>query len=248
MKQKVLDSINSRIKSEISSHNPLKYLLQLKSEDYIDTVISVVYLYTRPKKGHNKTSIYLTEIISAIGHSVRSKYKLKRDSALAAKTGAFFLYTFEELGYIQVALGQGAKGHATYIVQVLDDDAICNLWNNLDPSKIEKLPSETPYAPWTSARHSTGVWLIKTGNKEVLESISPETHPILFECINRAQETGWQINENIYNLHTWALRNKAEAFSDIWELHNPEARATKLREAKAIGDIAKKFLNKTFYH
>lgn len=248
MKQKILDSLNSRMKSEISSRNPLKYLLNYDIKDYIDNIISVVYLYTRPKKGPNKNSIYLAEIISAIGHNLRGKMKLKRDSALAAKTGAFILYTFEELGYLQVLLGQGSKGHSTYIVQVLNDDAICNLWNNLDPRTIEKLPSETPYAPWTSAKHSTGVWLVKTGNKDVLDSISPETHPILFDCINKAQSVGWQINREIFDIHSWALRNKTEAFSDIWELHNPEARATKLREAKAIGDIAKRFLNKTFYH
>ncbi len=248
MKQKILDSLNSRIKTEISSRNPLKYLFDYKVEDYIDNIISVVYLYTRPKKGLNKYSIYLAEVICAIGHNVRNKYKLKRDSALAAKTGAFILYTFESLGYLQVLLGQGSKGHATYIVQVLDDDSICNLWNNLEPSTIEKLPSEKPYDAWVSTRHSTGVWLVKTGNKGVLDSISPEKHPILFDCVNRSQSTGWKINKDIYNIHSWALRNKTEAFSDIWDLQNPEARATKLREAKAIGDIAKKFLDKTLYH
>lgn len=248
MKQRIINSLNSRIKSELSAHNPVKYLNKLDTTDYIDNIISVVYLYTRPKRGPNKNSIYFTEIISAIGHSLRNKYKLKRDSALAAKTGAFILYTFEELGYLELILGQGSKGHATYIVQVLNDEAICNLWNNLDPSQIEKLPSETPYAPWTSSKHSTGVWLVKTGNRDVLDKITPETHPIIFNCVNKAQEIGWQINKEIYDLHLWALRNKTEAFSDIWEQQNPEARTTKLREARAIGEIAKRFLTKTFYH
>lgn len=248
MKTKILESIRSRIKIEISSHNPLKYLNKLNVEEYIDNVISIVYLYTRPKKGLNKNSIYLTEIISAIGHGVRNKYKLKRDSALAAKTGAFILYSFELVGLLQVMLGQGSKGHNSYVVQVLDDDAICNLWNALDPSEIEKLPSETPYADWVSAKHETGIWIIKTNNKDVLEQLSPETHPKIFECLNRAQHVGWQINKEIFNLHSWALRNKTEAFSDIWELHNPEAKATKLREAKIIGDIARRFVDKIFYH
>lgn len=248
MKQKIVASINNRIHKEISGHNPLKYLFTLKSEDYIDNLISIVYLYTRPKKGHGKSSIYFTEVISAIGHSLRSKYKLKRDSALAAKTGAFLLYTFEELGYIQIVLGQSSNGHNTYIVQVLDDEGICNLWNALDPSQIEKLPSERPFEPWTSAKHVTGFSLVKTGNKDVLDSLKPETHPMIFDCVNKAQQVGWRINKEVYDLHLWALRNKTEAFSDIWELQNPEAKATKIREAKTIGDIAKKFLNKTFYH
>jgi DNA-directed RNA polymerase len=248
MKQKVIQSLSERLKVEVSPRNPIKYLLQFKVEDYIDNVISIVYLYTRPKRGPNRNSIFFTEVIAAIGHNIRGKFKLRRDSALAAKTGAFILYTFEELGYLQVLLGQGSKGHGTYIVQVLNDDGICNLWNNLDASQIEKLPSEKPYAPWTSAKHETGLWLIKTQNKDVLDAISPDTHPYLFKCVNIAQEVGWTINEDLYNIHAWALRNKTEAFSDIWELQNLEARTTKLREAKTIGSMAKRFLNKTFYH
>ncbi len=248
MKQKLIDSIQYRINSEISVRNPLKYLQQTRVEDYIDSVISVVYLYTRTKRGQNK-SLYLTEFISAIGHNIRSKYKLKRDSALAAKTGAFILYSFEKLEIVQVVLGRSVnKDHGQYIIQVLNDEAICSLWESLGPSSIEKLPSEKPYAPWLSSKHETGVFLVKTGNKEVLDKLTPESHPIVFECVNRAQQIGWQINESIYSIYLWALRNKTEAFSDIWEQHNAEARATKLREAHAVGEIAKRFLGKKFYH
>jgi DNA-directed RNA polymerase, mitochondrial len=248
MREKLIDSLKSRLNSEITNRSPLKYLRAFDVDDYVDTVISVVYLYTRMKKKSHKNSIYLIETIAAIGHNIRNKYKLKRDSALASKTGAFMLYTFEEMGILQVTLGQGGKGHNMYIIQVLDDDSICNLWNSIPSGQIEKLPSETPYAPWKSTKHETGVFLVKTGNKEVLDTITPETHPIIFDCVNRAQNVGWTINAEIYELHAWALRNKTEAFSDIWEQHNPEARATKTREAKAIGDIARRFLGKRFYH
>ena len=248
MKQKIIDSLNKRLNSEISSHNPVKFLMRINVEDYIDSTISVLYLYTRAKKGANKNTIYLVELISAIGHGLRNKMKLKRDSALAAKAGAFILYTFEELGLVQVLMGRGMKGHGSYIVQVMDDDAICNLWENLDPRKIEKLPSETPYAPWTSTRHETGTWLVKTGNRDVLDKITLETHPIIFDCVNKSQKTGWQVNTDIFDLYSWALRNKTDAFADIWELQNAEAKATKIREARAIGGIAKRFLGKTFYH
>ena len=147
MREALLTSLQERILKEISNQNPLKFLKTLKIEDYADTIVSVVYLYTRPKKGLNKQAIYLVELISALGHAVRNKAKLKRDSGLAANTGAFILYSFEQAGILQVALGQGNKGHASYIVQILEDDTICELWNQLEPSKVEKLPSETPYEP-----------------------------------------------------------------------------------------------------
>jgi len=31
-------------------------------------------------------------------------------------------------------------------------------------------------------------------------------------------------------------------------MHNPEAKQSKIREAKAIGSIAKRFIGKVFYH
>jgi len=249
MRNRIIESLKNRLKTEIPKRSTLEYLQKLEVEDYLDNVISVIYLYTRSKKGvRNKNTVYLTEVICAIGHGLRNKYKLKRDSAIASKTGAFILYSFEEMGLLQVVLGQGAKGHNAYIIQVIDDEEICKLWDSVAPSKIEKLPSERPYAPWTSTKHPAGVFLVKTGNKDVLDKITLETHPIIFDCVNKAQSVGWRINEYVYDLHLWALRNKTEAFSDIWELHNQEARATKIREAKAVGSIAKRFLRKNFYH
>jgi len=42
MRQKLIDSIKSRLGTEIPERSTLKYLQKLKIEDYIDTVISVV--------------------------------------------------------------------------------------------------------------------------------------------------------------------------------------------------------------
>jgi DNA-directed RNA polymerase len=82
----------------------------------------------------------------------------------------------------------------------------------------------------------------------VLDKITPATHPILFNVINRKLEVGWTVNAELYHVHVWALKEKTEAFAEIWEQQNPEAKVTKLREAKAIGDIAKRFIDKTFFH
>jgi len=248
MRQALIALLDKRRKVEIDPRSPLKFLITAPVESYIDMAISIVYLYTRPKKGFKKQATYLTEVISALGHGVRNKLKLKRDSSAAAKTGAFILYSFEQLGLLEVTLGQGSKGHNAYIIQVTNDDLICALWNALTITQAEKLPSLTPFAPWVSTKHETGATLVKTGNKRVLESLQPDTHPIVFSCVNKAQTQGWRVNKDIYDIYRWALDNKTEAFSDIWDQHNPEARTTKLREAKAIITIADKFVDKTFYH
>jgi DNA-directed RNA polymerase len=248
MKPQIIKSLKNRIDEEITNREQIRYLKEFPIETYYDTLISIIYLYTRPKKGQTKPAIYFTEIISAIGHTVRTKLKQKRDSGRAAKTGAFLLYTFEELGLIQVMLGASVKGHGQYVVQVLNDDAICKLWTAIETSKIEKLPSETPYAPWATSKHACGAQMVKTGNREVLDSLTPETHPMVFDCVNKAQEVGWNINKSVYDIYTWALRNRTDAFSEIWELASVEAKTTKIREAFAIGEIAKRFIGKTFYH
>jgi len=248
MRDELIESIEFRIHTEIAPQNPLKYLKEYSVEEYINTVISIVYLYTRPKKGFHNTSIYLTEVISAIGNSLRGEMGLRRNSALGAKTGAFILYSFEELGMLEIALGRGKRKHASYVIKVVNEDEIVKLWENLPVREIVKLPSEEPPEPWVSTRHPSGLTMIKTLSKEVLNKVKPKTHPILFECINRSQAVGWRINDFIYETHLWALRNKADAFADIWEQQNPEAKATKLREAQAIGSIANKFRGKTFHH
>jgi len=248
MKQKLIASLTTRIATEIAPQNPVRFLKELSPEVCIEMAVGTVYLYTRVGTGRNKKIVLMTEVISAIGHAIRNKYKLTRDSAVAAKAGAFILYSFELVGILNLVLGRAVNGHATYTIEVTDDDKLSTLWDGLSPDKTEKLPSLEPYAPWTSSRHATGIQMVKTADQEVLEILKPETHPLVFESLNRSQSVGWRINEEIYNIYTWALRNKTEAFADIWEMQNPEAKASKIREAKAIGSIAKRYLGLTFYH
>jgi DNA-directed RNA polymerase len=248
-KQKILASLKLRLLRELSDKHSLNYLRTIDPSTYLDTVIMVLYLYTRENKTTtNKNTFYMVDVVTAIGNAVRSKAKLKKNSGLSARTGAFILYTFEELGIIEVIMGQGRGHHQSYIISVLHDDVIVKLWNTIETAKVEKLPSETPPQPWASSRHPSGQLLVKTNNPTVLSSLTPENNPIVFDTVNKAQTTGWQINKRVFDLYSWALRNKTDAFADIWEMQNPEARQSKLREARTIGEIAKRFLGKTFYH
>jgi len=248
MRQNLIDSLTRRYVRELVVQNPVSFIKEYKPEDYIDAVTSIVYLYTRAGKGRDKKLIQFSEVISAIGHAIRTKYKLKRDSALSAKLGAFLLYSFQELGMIQVSLEKAPNGHNVYGITVTNEDALGKLWNVIDESVTEKLPSLTPYPDWLSGKQPNGTSLVKTNSKDVISSLSPETHPIVFNCVNRAQKVGWMVNAAVYEIYTWALRNKADAFHEIWEMQSQEAKTSKLREAKAIGTIAKRFMGKIFYH
>lgn len=247
-KQKLVDSIRHRIEVELSARNPVKFLKELDVELLADITVSVTYLYTRLTRGSSKKTVTMAEVVSAIGHGIRNKYKFKRDSAIAAKAGSFLLYSLDTLGVVGIRLGKGNNNHQTYIIEVINDDALSAMWNTLTVNKTEKLPSEIPYVSWKTSRHETGAFLVKTSNKDVLDALTIETHPIVFSTVNKAQQIGWKINESVYNIQQWALRNKTDAFADIWEQQNPEAKQSKLREAQTIGSIAHRFLGKTFYH
>jgi len=247
MRQMLINSIRARLITEISPHNPLRYLRTLEIEKYIDSVIAILYLYTRIKKNKEKP-IYLTEVISAIGHKIRNKFKLPKDSALAAKTGAFILYSFEDLNIICVNLGPGEKGHATYMITVIAEKVLNSLWKKLPLSTTEKLPSLKPYADWKVFKHESGVNMVKTENKYVMATLKPEIHPLVFGTLNKAQHIGWRINLTILNIANYAFVHTAECFSDIWNTKTVEARTTKLRETACILDMAERFKDDTFYH
>ena len=249
MRQRIKSLLLERLEQEVSIRNPVKFLKDLKPDDLIDAAISVIYMYTRPSRASRKRNyILLSEAVCGIGSLIRSKAGLKRDSALASKAGAFILYNFEVYELIRVKMGTGINGHGNYIVESANDEEIVKLWESLTVDKIEKLPACVPYAPWESSKHATGINIIKTYSRDVLDAVSPASHPMLFATLNRAQEIGWKVNDDVFLLVNWALRNKADAFADIWEIQNNEAKQSKLREANAVSSIAKRFVGQVFYH
>jgi len=248
IRDKVIESIATRMPVEISKYNSIKIMRDWDPATIVDCAIPPVYSFTRPTKYGGTTHTLLVELITAIGHSVMKAHEWPKNSSLAAKIGAFVLYSFEELGLVAHRLSNsGRSPNGSYIVEMKDENALLELWEEMDINKTEKLPYDAPLPPWTSS-YLLGYKMVKTGSKEVLNSLTPETHPIVFKTLNAAQSVGWRINKDIHQFVMWALNNKTDAFSDIWEQSDPRAKASKVREAKAIYSIAGKFIDKTFYH
>lgn len=243
----LLKSISGRIANEISNRDKIAFLKNLDIAVCVEILVSTVYLYSRPRKS-KENRIVFAAIASAIGHAIRGEYKLKKDSAVAVKAGAFLLYSLEELGIACLEKKRGRNNHGSYFFTVLDEEAIKDLWAALPKHTIAKIPSEAPYAEWRGAIHETGAHLIKTGNKGILSEVSLEKTPMIFECVNRMQNTAWVLSEEIYLLQKWALKIKAPVFDSIWKISNSESKASKLREVKTVFLIASKFIGKSFYH
>jgi hypothetical protein len=174
-------------------------------------------------------------------------YKQKKDSAIATKLGAFLLYSFEALEIVELCIGSRGNNQA-YVIKVIDEDALMELWRTVAKTTGGTMPSLSPYSPYISSKHDTGQKLIKTQNKYVLDTVTPETHPIIYNTVNRMMSTGWRINSAVHNIANWALRNKAEAFGDIWSQQNKQALQSKLREAQTVISMADGLTSTIFYH
>jgi len=184
----LVDILNTRLETELTEKVSIKFLRDIPSERCIMDTLIVTYLYTRVDRGSNKVALF-SEIILNIGRRIRRGHKV--DTALEARTGAFLLYNFEIAGLIRVNLGQGKSKHATYVVDVLDDDTLAAMWNKVEAVEVDKVPFTTELPPWTSSRHQCGAQIVKTRDTDVLRKLTPETHPIVFDCVNKAQSVGW---------------------------------------------------------
>lgn len=243
----LIKSLAERLEVEVSKRDKLSFLFELDLNECFNIAVSTLYLYSRPQKTED-TKIIFTIIASAIGHNIRDHYKLKKDSSIAVRVGAFFLYSFELYGITLLELKPGVKEHANYVLTILDDEAIKKLWASIPKKTSGKLPSETPYEPWTSTLHSTGARLIKTGERSVLKDVNPENTPLIFECVNKMQRTGWRLDEEILKIQKLAIKQRAPVFDSIWKISDKESKTSKIREVKTIFQIAEQFIGKTFYH
>ena len=232
---------------EIAPQSSIAFLKDVDLSDLMFEIVGVVYLFTRPKKG-SQTLPSFVEIACAIGHKVNKFLKRRKDSASAVRAGAFILYEFEVKFIMVLVKEKGASGHGTYNMKVLDDAVLQDMWSRVPIKLHEKLPKFVPYEPWESGRHKNQTPLVKTGDSAIINSLSPATHPIVFKCVNKAQAEGWIVNKKVLEIAVWAINKKADVFDDAFENPDAQARATKVREAKAVIDIAKRMQSKPFYH
>ena len=210
----------------------------------VDIAVNVIYSFSR---GRESSTFWLAETICAIGNAVVFHNKQPRNSGNAAKIGGFILYSFEECGIISTELLSGKKRHAAYGLLVKDHESLEKMWQALPAEKTNKMPLFAPYPSWSCAVNHRGEKLIKTPNKYVL-GITAETHPLVFEVVNRSQKIGWIVNKAILDTASWAFREKQDAFAEIWQLHDREARASKVRETKTVINMANKVKKDVFYH
>jgi hypothetical protein len=242
MKALLIQDLKVRVQRQTTA---LKYLKKHEVASWINKAIEILFIHTRPRD--DQTSFCFAEIVTNIGKTVLRQCGERQDSALAAKTGAFVLYTFYFYDIVAVYLTRGKNKHNIYLVKVVNEDLLARLFNELPLKEIEKLPWTEPPGDYNSPFHKSGLKLIKTNNPDVLRTVRPDTHPIIYDVVNKAQKVGWRVNKRVWEIAEWALENTQEAFNDIWEQAS-KAKKTKIREARTILDISERLKGKVFYH
>lgn len=229
-----------------STKKRLKSLKDTDPADYIDATIVTVATFVQPRReGEPKPSF--SETICKIGHEVRSMFKLPVDSKSAAVLGALLLYPFEKIGLIRSFSATGRGGHRTYFLEVLEPLRLSKLYSESKTPKHLKYPSTVRYADWQLGEqyHSeTGLKSVKT-NGPGLESAA--NNKILLDILNKQMSRGFRINKKLLPIIDLCLKNKLEAFSDIWKQVNKDAKKTKYREATTIFEMAKTLQDDEFY-
>lgn len=244
LKNTVVNALQSRLHSG-DLPKRLSFLREHPLAEYYDTLIDTLYIRTRPHKGNS--GFIFAELICAIGRAVRRTLRLPADTQLAAPAGAFLLWTFEDLGILEVTLARGRSGHNVYVVKLIDDKPLQALWDAVAKRKSLLMPRFAPFGDWHEFMRM-GHKLVQTGSSDVAKYMTPENCPIAYSVVNRAQRIPWRIKSDVYLVAEWALRNKTEVFNTIWLSKSKESQTSKLRETKTILMLARRAKGRLFYH
>lgn len=209
--------------------------------------------YTHVLKGLQRKGT-LTEIIVAVGRSIRQEHKLPLDSILDAHAGWFVLVSFIEMrivNFIKSSLVRNGKTskNTTYQIEPKDWKAIKTLWTLIDKTKIQAYPFKAPPPDWIAATHDSGHPMIKKGHPTALKQLHPNSQPICFDVINKLQKIGWAINNETFAVYQQCMRLEGlpSPFKHVKEIDR-QKRNSLIMEMEAIEQIALTFINAPFYH
>ena len=212
-------------------------------EDAVDIATNLLYMYSRGLE-----RVQFTELVADVGRGVLVKAGVGADTLAAVNCGSFILYEFEALGVITSEIGQGPKGHGAFVVTIKELTKLQKLWEVIPVKAVDKLPKTVPYGPWTNFTHKSGTLFVKSHCPELAEKVTPTLCPIMYNSLNKSQETGWVVNETVLRYGKYLLKKEAKAFDSIFKQQKQEAKISKLRETQCLFTIADKMKGAPFYH
>jgi len=192
-----------------------------------------------------------------MGNAIRRHYRLEDKTEFSLGAGLMVMESFVEEGILRWYASNPDSGkHSAYYIRVKE----WSKWNALKEEFIaddEKLPFDgwpKVNEDWVSGTNLEGLSLIRDSNKDASVSISPETHPLLLNSVNKLQRTKYTINRKLYAL--WKqLREEARdksntkpsPFKFVGE-KNKQRATSYVIEADTIELMVDKLLDETIQH
>lgn len=246
----ILDNLTKDLEyrqSLLDKRQAASFLERMEAREIIE------FSYPHILKGLERKAT-LVEVASNIGRRLRQKLRQKQNSVLDVQGGWFVIISYIELnilGYRKKHTYRNGKKdkHRSYFLFAKDWNAIKELMELVDTEKCDMFPVNTPPVNWTnSAYHeSTGIGIIKKGYETALKYFESNDMSYLINTLNKLNNTGWRINESVFEVYKECMHTKINPFKFTKEI-DPIKRASLIIEAEAIQRLAEKNLNKTFYH
>lgn len=201
----------------------------------------------------------LTDIVVSMGRQIRRTLSQPKDDIIGAHTGWFVTISFLELGIFHYKMkdvyknGKKSK-HQSYYLEVSDWEISKYLWTLLDKNKTGGMfPFRAPPANWVKPIHENGTTIVKKMHSSLAGKLSPENNPILFSNLNKLQNTGWEINSEVFNVYQQALSQSSRGYTTDSPFKfskeiDTKVRDSLIREAESIQTIAMNYSNEPFYH
>jgi len=216
------------------------------SSDLIDMAIMPVMQGLQQKSS-------LADVACTIGNKIRSKFNFQRDSLCALFGGLVILESFAEVDFLDTkrtfTRGKKRQKHPPYHIFIKDYGVYQEFLEETDIDLVDEAPFKEPVENWQSGYSSDRLkTLIRNGNLEALNSLNEEKHSLIFNALNKLQNTGYTINKNVFEVFLKCSKLESGSPFKYEKELNQEAKRSMRIEVDAIKELATKNISNTFYH
>ena len=252
----ILDEMATDLQKRLDATHNRSDVSELKGADCKDIIeVSCSYVLIGIRR-----SSTMAAMIADIGHKIRTTMGFERDSTKAARVGAFVLEAFANQGIIDVEEQPAKSGHTAYHVVSNDEEALTELWEVVPNDKSEHVPFSKKQGDWRSGFHASGLPIARHAPKSVLNSFNYDEHKHVMDALNKLQAQAWEVDAQMLKWYVSATNSKEKstyidedgkchyAFDFLDPDTDRKARSSMKMEANSVKVIAKKVVDRKFYH
>jgi hypothetical protein len=238
MNKELLESvIEAQIFNDSFEVPGLEFLAELETSRLKAMVSAAVVPFVLLSK---KDEPDINSILTAMGNAAAKALKVQCNSQNTVRLGSFILSSMHLCGLLDIEeMEDGIR--TKYILVIEDPRAVANLWKGC----VIHVPALRPLLQ--PAKLDIGR-ILRRNNPKLFPDFTPEKCPLVFDLIEKSNNKGWWINEEILSIARQLLEGNSEVFDSIWKTERHTAKASKLRLVSAILDTADDFKGQVFYH